>query len=276
MKICIMSYCYSRALTAGTLDFRGMLRECARLEAGVELLRRHADGWSADDLRSLTQDLGVPVPVLLESASIVDPDPARRANAADGARVGLDLAVTLGTKVMMVLPGGDPRGADDGEVRRWIGEGAQLICEAARGSGVRIVVENHGGAWRWRGRVEHMLHIFEHAPDLGLCFDNGNFFLAGETQEEAFARLQTRIAHVHFKDWHHADGDGKGVLARDGRRYTGAIIGEGVVPTRTTLSLLANAGYRGYLSVEYEGSEDPVAATARATRNLKAMAAALE
>ncbi len=268
MKLSIMTYCYSRALAAGTLDLPGMLAEYARLGVpGVELMRPHADGMPTAELRARLDDLGLTVPVLLEGAAVIAPDPARRQAAVEAMRPALDMAVGLGARQIMLLPGGDPGQAADAEVRRWIADGGARACELARGSGVQIIMENHGGAHRLRGRVEHMREFCDAHPDLGLCFDDGNFFLAGEDQETALRRLRDRVVHVHCKDWRLAPAGQGGVEARDGRRYVGAVIDEGIVP-RTAALRLKEQGYSGYFSVEYEGAEDPVVATRRAVANL--------
>lgn len=269
MKLSIMSYCYGRALSAGTLDFPGVVRECARLGADIELMRRHVGERSAQEVKALVDDLGVRVPILLESCAVVHPDPGARAAAVEGLWPAIELCHELGAKLLMFLPGGNPAGAPDAEVRRWIGEGVHRACEMARGSGIRVVVENHGGAAKLRGRIAHMLEFCTMAPELGLVFDNGNFYLAGEDLTDAFNQLRSRVVHTHFKDWHFIPD----ASTPEGKRRVGAVIGEGVVDTRLTLSLLRSAGYQGYCSVEYEGPEDPVSSTARATENLKRLMA---
>ncbi len=270
MKLSVMTYCYGRALAAGALDLDSMLRECARLRLdGVELVRAHAAGVSTADLKARVEDLGLAVPVLLEPAAIVDADAAKRAAAVQGLRPALDLAVALGTRQIMVLPSGDAAGAPDEEIRRRIGEAMAGACALARGSGVGMMVENHGGAARLRGRVSHMLEFCAAAPEMGLCFDDGNFFLAGDDQNAAFDQLGSRVVHMHLKDWRPANPDEGGVQALDGRRYIGAVIGEGVVHPRPAINRLAARGYDGYLSVEYEGPEDALVAVPRAVANAR-------
>lgn len=274
MNISIMTYCYSRALASGALDLAGMLQEYARLGVpGVELVQAHAAGMPTAELRARVDDLGLTVPLLLVGAPVIDADPAKRAAAVEGMRPALDMALGLGAKQIMLLPSGDAGNASDAEVRRYICDGIARACEMVKGSGVQIIVENHGGAHRLRGRVEHMLEFADAHPDLGLCFDDGNFLLAGEEELAALEKLAGRVVHFHCKDWALSAEDGKGILAADGKRYVGAVIGEGVVP-RTAAKKLQASGYTGFFSVEYEGAEDPVIATARAAANLKAILAA--
>ena len=57
--------------------------------------------------------------------------------------------------------------------------------------------------------------------------------------------------------------------ARAGTYLAGGVIGEGVVPVKRCLSILKAAGYDGYVSIEFEGCEDCVAAIGRGHANLK-------
>ena len=55
------------------------------------------------------------------------------------------------------------------------------------------------------------------------------------------------IVHAHFKDWTLST-DKKGLKGLDGRHYSPALIGEGIVDHKS-------AGYGGYINLEYEGNK---------------------
>ena len=273
MNMSIMTYCYSRALASGALDLAGMLQEYARLGVpGVELVQGHAAGMPTAELRARVDDLGLTVPLLLVGAPVIDADPAKRAAAvedAPGARYGprpgrqADHALAEWRCRKRERCGGPPL-----HLRRdcpRVRDGEAPACRSSW--------RTTGGAHRLRGRVEHMLEFAAAHPDLGLCFDDGNFLLAGEEELAALEKLADRVVHFHCKDWALSNEEGKGILAADGKRYVGAVIGEGVVP-RTAVKKLQASGYSGFFSVEHEGPEDPVIATARAAANLRAILAA--
>ena len=44
----------------------------------------------------------------------------------------------------------------------------------------------------------------------------------------------------------------------DGQLLTGSVVGEGLVDLAGVMAVLREAGYDGWLSLEYEGAEDPV------------------
>jgi sugar phosphate isomerase/epimerase len=95
-------------------------------------------------------------------------------------------------------------------------------------------------------------------PALRVTFDVGNFLLAGEDNLDALAKIAPNLAHVHFKDWkvvpHTAP---QAFPGKDGRYYQGEVLGKGVLNLSEAASRLRKIGYSGWISVEYEGIEDP-------------------
>ncbi|MCA9993765.1 MAG: sugar phosphate isomerase/epimerase [Anaerolineales bacterium] len=115
--------------------------------------------------------------------------------------------------------------------------------QAAR-PGLHIVVENH---WGLSSDIPRLLAILTQAqdllpaglrPQLGLCFDPGNLPAAKRTTHwPALAHL---ARHFHFKSY---------AFDAAGRETS--------LPYDQIFALLNQAGYRGYVVVEYEGEGDP-------------------
>jgi sugar phosphate isomerase/epimerase len=65
---------------------------------------------------------------------------------------------------------------------------------------------------------------------------------------------------VHLKDFRRARPDETEHVykALDGLPFTGAVVGQGAVDLPAIVGLLDAAGYTGWLSLEYEGGEDPL------------------
>ena len=62
------------------------------------------------------------------------------------------------------------------------------------------------------------------------------------------------------------------MLGLDGRCYRGGLIGEGVVDQRSCLAAMKQAGYDGFIDIEYEGdSYTPDEATRQAVAYLSEM-----
>src|SRR5919204_379415 len=132
----------------------------------------------------------------------------------------------------------------------------------ARRLGVVLTIPDVGIAAELSGTSEHLREICAAVgPELRVTYDVGNFLLAGEEPLPALERLADRIAHVHLKDWRvfparppPPPGSYAGL---DGRHYLGLALGEGVLDLPSVVRRLAELGYRGCLSIEYEGTDDP-------------------
>jgi sugar phosphate isomerase/epimerase len=71
---------------------------------------------------------------------------------------------------------------------------------------------------------------------------------------------------VHFKDF--VEGDGP-FTSPTGKRFAGAVVGEGVVNLAQCLLELQVARFNGWLSIEYEGEEDSFTAVPRCVANAR-------
>jgi len=87
------------------------------------------------------------------------------------------------------------------------------------------------------------------SPSVGLNFDIGHFFCAGEGPGEAFQELFPWIGHVHLED------------IAPSRVHHHLIPGQGAIDLLKTLKTLLRTGYRGDLSLElYTYADRPVEA----------------
>ena len=189
MKLSIMTYCYSRALAAGTLDLPGML-EHARL-----VCRRGVDAPACR--RMPTAELRAR---LMTSASPCRccwrgrgdrPDPARRQAAVMRCARRSTWRWAWGRGRSCSCPAATGAGCRC-RGGRWIADGGARACELGARQRRRSSWRTTAARIALRGRVEHMREFCDAHPDLGLCFDDGNFFLAGEDQETALAPARPR------------------------------------------------------------------------------------
>ncbi len=122
--------------------------------------------------------------------------------------------------------------------------------------GGRLCVENHWDQWFATPRALESKAAREEVP---VCLDTGHAILAGVAPERFVGELGGRIAHVHLKDARALTiGErlmGRRVRRRTGRRPEPIFPGTGVLRIPTLRRALDAAGYRGSISVEYEGDE---------------------
>lgn len=105
--------------------------------------------------------------------------------------------------------------------------------------------------------TDHVLELFNElsiTDSLGINFDPGHFFCAGEDPCEAWSKLKAYIFHVHLAD-----------IPAD-RKHLHTQLGEGVMDIPGFLLCVQESGYEGYISIEldsYEqGPEEMVSASA--------------
>src|SRR5690625_368258 len=106
---------------------------------------------------------------------------------------------------------------------------------------------------------------------LNSTFDTGNFLLVHEEPTAAFEHLKEEIVHVHFKDFREKEPaeDVKSFKSLEGVSFVGVIPGDGAVDLAYIVNGLKDIDYDGWLSIEYEGLEEPKEATFEAVKRLK-------
>jgi sugar phosphate isomerase/epimerase len=127
----------------------------------------------------------------------------------------------------------------------------RTVCARAEAAGVALVMENHnhGGFVQTADDVAAILDAVG-SPALSLLLDTGNF-LDGRPSIERTASL-ARHAHAKFTR-----------VGRNGRDER--------IDNAGAIDLLRAAGYRGAVSVEYEGEEAGRTAVPRALGYLRSL-----
>lgn len=133
-------------------------------------------------------------------------------------------------------------------------------CAQAAALGVTLGIENHGRLINDGPALAAMVKDVG-APNLGFTIDTGNFAWAGHDAAQVradFAAVLPYIVNVHIKD---------GVWTEGGFPFVPA--GEGELPLIWLLEQLAERGYQGMVSSEFEGAGDFVEGTRRSIAYLK-------
>ena len=151
-----------------------------------------------------------------------------------------------------------PEGLSDAEAMEAMKRSYGIIVDTAEAYGININIEIHGYFTTKPDMVEKMLD-FAKSDRLGLNFDTGNSFIAGNDPVAFCKRFLNRIKHVHIKDVAKS-------LAEEARgKDTGigishSAVGDGVNADniKNILSMLRDSGYAGTLSLECEGQGGPL------------------
>jgi len=256
MRIAICAYSFrtplgSKALTYADLVHMAVEHEIDGLDLTVYWFPGTGDNFLLP-LKRLAYRNAVEIYSISIRTNLCRPTPQEQAGELQEIRKWIEVAHKLGAGHIRIFGGDAPPGASLDQAADWA---ASVLGRAAEESGKRGVIlglENHGGI---TARAETMIGILEKvdSPWAGINLDTGNFLQDPYGQIEACAPY---AVNVQVKTQVMAPG-GKPVPADWGR----------------ILQTLAAAGYKGYLALEYEGKEDPVAAVPRYLRELKALAA---
>ena len=260
MKLGCSSWSYHRAIVEKRLDQQGWLKLCAdELELdGVELLDIHFPTLDKEYLRDVKKqatDAGLTISCVSVSNDFgVEGRDARDRELAK-VKQWVNITSFFGAPVLRVFGGwyhGMKKG-DDGSDELWreMVDYLAICSEYAAEQGIVLGIENHNG----RGivgtadEVERCLADVKW-PWLRLNLDTGDY---GDL--DSIRRTLPSAVHVHAKLY---DLDDNGADRQD---------------WPAIVAILREGGYRGFLSIEYEGQEDPMTAVPRGVRYLRGLLA---
>lgn len=161
----------------------------------------------------------------------------------------IGLAHDLQVPLLRVFGGANPEGgasATDDEVNARVAAALRRVAPEAERADVTVVLETHD-AFSSARRVADVLERVG-SSHIAALWDSHHPYRMGESPEDVIAALDGRIAHVHVKDARRLPSDGAWQLV---------LLGEGEVPVRGQLAALREAGYTGYVSVEWEKKWHP-------------------
>lgn len=289
MKACISLYSYWKLVKVGKMTHYDALDEMKRIGAeAVELQVFSAsvpEGKSISDyirdLHAYAVKIGLEVPMLTMCANLYGPtadnDLAFLCELTDilpECGVGF-----LRSDVTYSFLGNEPCRSYKTIIRS-VTPYIRKLADYAEKKGVVLCTENHGLIMQDSGRLEELFSAVNHENFRFLC-DMGNFTDADEDCAAAVSALLPHICYVHAKDFFLRSGmaynPGTGFSRTRGGNYTRAtIFGHGDVPTYQILRALRSFGYDGYVSLEFEGIEDPIMANEIGLANLCRMIGDLE
>jgi sugar phosphate isomerase/epimerase len=204
------------------------------------------------------------------SNDFVSDDEGKRKQELEKIYDGVDMALKLNTRIVRVFSGNLREPYTYEQAKEWIIEGLSEGAKYAEKHNVILALENHG---LLAGRSSQVKEIIETigSRSLRATIDIGNFLLVNQSPVEAVKKLAPLVGHIHLKDFKIVGEEYQGQAYKGigGVRLVGTIAGEGEVNLAEVLKILHNTGYQGYLSIEFEGPEDPKYGTEQSIKNTK-------
>jgi sugar phosphate isomerase/epimerase len=212
--------------------------------AGVEL--RLIDGQLIDSSMSAAERVRVKQTIAAARLPIVSVDSSiilTVEGAGSEVRRFLELANDWESPLIRVY--GGPLAEEPGTRRTQMEAAAVVLQEAiphAERLGVAIAIETHD-SFSASSVVAELLAMVQ-SKWVGALWDTHHPYRMGERPAEVYEYIGPRVLHVQVKDAR------RSVAHKGGWQFVP--LGEGEVPVREIIRLLAAGGYGGYLSVEWE------------------------
>ena len=249
-SISLAQWSLHRTLRSGELDNLDFARVTARdygLQA-VEYVSQFFSDKATDfdylgEMKQRAADAGVRSLLIMVDGegSLAHEDSIQRARAIENHFPWIAAASFLGCHSIRVNAAG---GGDRGEMAKRAADSLHHLASYGAPYGVNVIVENHGGPSSDGSWLAGVMRQADH-PGVGTLPDFGNFSLGGGEWYDRYqgvAELMPFAKAVSAKS-HDFDGEGN----------------ETHTDYRRMLKIVLDAGYRGYIGIEYEGgglSED--------------------
>jgi sugar phosphate isomerase/epimerase len=179
------------------------------------------------------------------------PDVAKRAEEVRKIRQWVDATELLGASHLRVFGGNLADAATEQQGVEWVAETMKPACEYAAKRGITLGIEDHHGI---TARATTLLEILRRvdSPYAGINLDISNFEV--KSDEEQYSEIEACVpyaTHAHVRD-----------LFSETHRP---------IDLDRVWRLFVKGGYKGYMSAEYEGEEDPMTGVVKLIRKMKAL-----
>ena len=165
-------------------------------------------------------------------------DPEKREQQLAMTRAWIDHSAVLGAPCIRIFAGQVPKGDTEDAARARCVEGINESLRYAATKGVALALENHGGITATPEQLLKIVDAVSPSPWFGVNFDGGNF-----RTEDPYADL-AKIAPYAI------NAQVKVEITPAGGKKEPADMAK-------VINILREAGYRGFVTLEYEASDDP-------------------
>lgn len=198
-------------------------------------------------LRAFAYRHGMPLSGLAIGTDLCQPDATKREETLVTVRKWIDATELLGASHLRVFGDKLPAGATPEQGIQWVSETMKSACDYAAKKGVILGLESHSGLSTKAANLIAILRRID-SPYAGCNLDISNFPRNPYEQIELCLPYAT---HTHIRDFY---GEPRQPLDLD-----------------RVWQLFVKSGYRGYMSAEYEGQEDPMTGVPKLVAKIKGL-----
>ncbi len=243
-RISLAEWSIHRAIGARmvtNLDFPRIAREQFGIE-GLEFVNGLWEAPTQDYVAALKKNIGdhgtKAVLIMCDGEGLMGhSDRAARMKAADNHRKWVDIAAELGCHAIRTNMYADKDPATPAEIGEFIehcAESFRRLCDYAKGAGINVLIENHGGISSDPAVVARLMKTVN-LPNFGTLPDFGNFPKEID-RYDAIAKLMPFAKGASFKCYD---------FGRDGKETT--------MDLDRIMRTVLDSGYHNWVGIEYEG-----------------------
>lgn len=244
MKLCCTSYSFDRAISEGEMSLRDFYQFCQEAGVeGIELWDLHLpdspDGKFVEETKQELRAVGLPLATIaVNNHKFASLNASERARDVAKIQCWIDVVSSLNCSVLRVLPG-ELKALNTHRATRYplVRAAFEECLPYAQAHGVTLAVENCPREAQPEVVVDLIKDL--NTPFLRACPDIGNSPQA--VRYRAWEDAAPFAVHVHAKTF---DFDDRGE--------------ETTIDYSRAIGILKKSGYKGYLSIEFEGDGDEI------------------
>lgn len=250
------AYSYRKLLQHGPMTMEEFIEKAVSLRVdGVDMTGYYLKSTEPDylaSLRHLAYRKGVAFSGAACGVSLVEADAAKRAETVTAVKKWVDVADALGAPHLRIFAGKLPSGTTLKQSIDWTVEGMKTGCDYSGRKGITLGIEDHSGVTQSADVCLEIMHRVN-SPYAGINLDITHFVPTASS--DAYAQIEACIPYAtntHIRD---EFDDGSPI---DLDRVWG---------------LFAKAGFKGFMSAEYEGKEDEATGVPKLLEKIRALCA---
>lgn len=202
-------------------------------------------------LRAQTHRLGISISGTAIGNDFCLPEGDARQKQLAECREWIDYAAIMGAPAIRIFAGKVPKGdTEDAAIERCVA-GINECLKYAATKGVFLALENHGGITATPEQMMKIISKVDSSPWFGVNFDSGNF-----QTEDPYADLAKIAPYA-------VNAQIKAAIAPSGKKQPADF--------ERIVKILKDAGYRGFVALEYEEAESPFEAIPKILEKLRSL-----
>ena len=258
-KISLAEWSLHRTLQSGKIDHLDFCK-VAKNDFGLDAVEyvnsfffdKAQDQSYLKEMKQRADDLGVKSLLIMcdNEGSLGDPDPIARTKAVENHYKWIDAGKYLGCHSIRV--NAQSEGEYD-EQMKLAADGLSRLTEYGANNNINVIVENHGGLSSNGKWLATLMEKVDH-PRVGTLPDFGNFRIQDEEWYDRYKGVEELMPYAKAVSAKSHDFDSHG--------------NEINTDYYKMMNIVLDAGYNGYVGIEYEGSKLDEMAGIQATKDL--------